>query len=140
MINDKLKQVADLMRECVKAGKMEWKNDHGDWYEWQGNEMPSMKAFEDGLIRPHDPLREFKEAFARGETVEIAGALGWVKLHDNTQWIYSPERYRIAPKRWYRLAKFKNRVDAANSTAQEVQFEYNDDFVCWLTPERVYYW
>lgn len=138
MINDKLKQVADLMQECVKAGKMEWKNDHGDWYEWIGDELPCIKAFENGIIRQHDPLREIKEAFARGEKVEY--------LADDNTWkpvalgILSkdPEHYRIAPKRWYRVAEFEYCTSTANSESDEKVFESASDFVRWLT-ERVYY-
>lgn len=141
MINDKLKQVADLMQECVKAGKMEWKNDRGDWYEWRGDDLPNIAMFENGTIRPHDPLREFKEAFARGETVEMLTGLVWTKIASNPLWNLEPERYRIAPKRWYRVAEVKEvgyHTATADNKFMEEQVELFPGFVRWLT-ERVYY-
>lgn len=140
MINDKLKQVADLMQECVKAGKMEWKNDRGDWYEWRGDDLPNIAMFENGTIRPHDPLREFKEAFARGETVEFYSEnLGkWIEKTEEVCWALLPNLYRIAPKRWYRVAEFEYCTSTANSESDEKVFESASDFVRWLT-ERVYY-
>lgn len=139
MINDKLKQVADLMQECVKAGKMEWKNlQTGNWYEWRGDNMPNISMFENGTIRPHDPLREIKEAFARGETVEVLTELGWKKPDFIESWHIKPEFYRIAPKRWYRVAEFEYCTSTANIESDEKEFESDKEFVRWLT-ERVYY-
>lgn len=136
---EQLKKVADLMLECVKAGKMEWKNDRGDWYEWRGDDLPNIVMFENGTIRPHDPLREFKEAFDRGETVQFLSLSNneWTILK-KANWLAAPERYRIAPKRWYRVAEFEYCTSTANIESDEKEFESDKEFVRWLT-ERVYY-
>ena len=137
-----LEHVAKLMQECVKAGKMEWKNDHGDWYEWRGDDLPNIAMFENGTIRPHDPLREIKEAFARGETVEMFSTTQnkWTKINAPF-WDMTPEHYRIAPKRWYRVAEVKEveyQTATADNEFMEKQMELFPGFVRWLT-ERVYY-
>jgi hypothetical protein len=58
-----------------------------------------------------DPLREFKEAHERGETIQfcILPDTPWIDLGDHPGWEYPPKHYRIKPKTvelWQWIMKF----------------------------------